>query len=427
MTQDDRGTVNTATLTIAGPSPEAHPESAQPRKIKRPYLYQVDLFRIITFACVVLDHVTSGSTTPDNVTSNAAQTLLHFTRLAFFALTAFVLVYQTARKPFSARTFWRRRFMLIGIPYVVWSVFYWAYAIVLGNFQEPIPHALWRLVVDIATGEAWYQMYFLLVTMQVYLLFPLLLKLLRATEGYHRWVLAVSGALQLGFLWLATHPPAFTGVAATIWTHIYAVVFAYQFYVVLGAVAAWHLAAVDRAVKRFGPLLVLGMVVAAVLSAWDFLRSTDRGLPPWQASNIFMPHLIVFFVLVIAALYTLGTWGTANQRPGSTRARWLSYGADRSFGVFLLHPFALQLIAPWIIPMAHAIGTLWCTVVVYVTVMAMSLFGAEVTRRVPGSIWLNGRPMVHTDFRALFGRRPEKIPARAEIPAAEEIPTPERG
>ncbi|MQY17631.1 acyltransferase [Nocardia macrotermitis] len=417
MTQDDRGTVDTATLTIADPKPEP-PESAQPRKTKRPYLYQVDLFRILTFACVVLDHVTSGCTLPDNMASNAVQTLLHFTRLAFFALTAFVLIYQSARKPFSARTFWRRRFMLIGIPYVVWSVFYWGYAIVLGNFQEPIPHALWRLVVDIATGQAWYQMYFLLVTMQVYLLFPLLLKLLRATEGHHRWVLAVSGALQLGFLYLAMHPPAFEGIAADIWAHIYAVVFAYQFYVILGAVAAWHLDAVNRTVKRFGPLIVLGAVAAAVYSVWEFARTTGRGMPPAAASNIFMPHLVIFFVLIIAALYTLGTWGTSNQRPGSLKARALTYGSDRSFGVFLIHPFALQLIAPWIIPMRDEIGSLWCTVVVYAAVMAMSLLGAEITRRVPGSIWLNGRPMVHTDFRALFGRRaveeslePEKTPA----------------
>ncbi|WP_067664829.1 acyltransferase [Nocardia miyunensis] len=413
MTQDDRGTVNTATLTIADPKPEP-PESAQPRKTKRPYLHQVDLFRILTFACVVLDHVTAGTTTPDSVTSNAAQTLLHYTRLAFFALTAFVLIYQSANKPFTARTFWRRRFMLIGIPYVVWSVFYWAYAIVLGNFQEPIGHALWRLVFDIATGQAWYQMYFLLVTMQVYLLFPLLLKLLRATEGHHRWVLAVSGALQLGFLWLATHPPAFTGFAGQIWAHIYAVVFAYQFYVILGAVAAWHLSAVDRVVRRFGPLLVLGTVAAAVFAVWEFLRSTAHGMPPAAASNIFMPHMIVFFIMIIVGQYTLGSWWNTKHRAGSVMSRFMTYGSDRSFPVFLLHPFALQLLAPWIIPMRDEIGALWCTVIVYIAVMAMSVFGAEVTRRVPGSIWLNGRPMVRTDFRALFGR-----PAR-------ERPTPER-
>jgi peptidoglycan/LPS O-acetylase OafA/YrhL len=403
MTQDDRGTVTTATLTIADQNP-GQPDTAKPRKTKRQYLYQVDLFRIITFACVVMDHVTSGATLPDNVTSNGVQVLLHFTRQAFFALTAFLLVYQSLGKPFSAQNFWRRRFKLIGIPYVVWSVFYWAYAIVLGHFQESAGHALWRLVFDIATGQAWYQMYFLLVTMQVYLLFPLLLKLLRATEGHHRWVLAVSGVIQLGFLWLIMHPPAFQGIALGIWSHIFSVVFTYQFYVVLGAVAAWHLPALTRFVQRFGPLLVLGAIVACVLSEWDYLRSTARGLPSDQASNVFMPHLIVTFTLIIAALYTLGSWWAAHRRSGSWMARALSYGSDRSFPVFLVHPFALQLLAPYIVGMNAALGTLWCTVVLYVSVMAMSLVGAEIVRRAPGSIWLTGRPMVRTDLSGVLAR-----------------------
>ncbi|MGF6884599.1 peptidoglycan/LPS O-acetylase OafA/YrhL [Nocardia sp. GAS34] len=399
MTTQDNRTIGTAAVTLA--EPPADPP--RPRKAKRPYLYQIDLFRILTFACVIAVHVITGAT-PGNVTANGLEALLHFTREAFFALTGFVLVYQYGHRQFSARAFWRRRFALIGIPYLVWSVFYWGYSIVLQQYHETVGQSIRRLGVEIVTGEAWYQMYFLLVTMQAYLLFPLLVRLLRATEGRHRWVLAASGALQLAIQWAIVHPPALSGGPATLWTHVYVIVFAYQFYIVLGAVAAWHLDFVDRAVRRFGALFVLGAVVSAGVSEWDYFRSVGRGMAPEVANDVFMPHLIVFYVLTIAALYTIGRWWATRRTADSVSVRAVTYASDRSFAVFLLHPLALQLMAPWVVPMVTAMGMLWGTTVLYVCVVAISLATAEIVRRVPGSLWMTGRPMVRTDFSGIVRR-----------------------
>ena len=43
----------------------------------------------------------------------------------------------------------------------------------------------------------YYQLYFLLVIMQFYLVFPLVLWLLRSTKGHHGLVIAVAAAAQL--------------------------------------------------------------------------------------------------------------------------------------------------------------------------------------------------------------------------------------
>jgi len=399
-TQDNRVIDTAATVTVAEPPAEPAP----PRKAKRPYLYQVDLFRIITFACVVADHVVSGSSGPDDVRAKSAELLLHFTREAFFALTGFVLIYQYMDRPITARAFWRRRFMAIGIPYVIWSVLYWVYSISLGNWSEPLGAALRRLVFDLATGQAWYQMYFLFVTMQVYLLFPLLMRLLRATEGYHRWVLAVSAALEVGFLYLWVYPPAFDGTAADLWNHMFIVFVPYQFYIVLGAVAAWHFETLQRVVRRFGVWFVVAAVVTTVLAELEYVRSVHHGMPAEAASQIFLPHLIIFFVTVILGQYTLCCWWRNHRKDGSLVARAVTYGADRSFGVFLAHPFALQLIAPYIIPWQHTMGMVWTMVVVYAIVMTISLAIAETVRRIPGSLWLTGRPMIRTDFTPITRR-----------------------
>lgn len=387
---------------IDPPSLADQATQAETSRVSRPYLYQLDLFRVVTFACVVGAHVVMGSTNPMSVPANGLLVLLHYTRQGFFALTGFVLIYQYAYRPVQARSFWRKRFVPIGIPYLVWSVLYWGYSIVLDPKAESVSGALMRLGRELVLGTGWYQLYFLLVTMQVYLLFPLVLRLLRATEGHHKWVLAASGVLHLGCLWVIVHPPAFTGVAAHAWTHIYATIFPYQFYVLLGAVAAWHVDTVHAVVARYGRLLVGGAVLGCAAVELDYLRVVHHGVPPWQLSNVFLPHLMIWFLAVIAALYTLGVWLIGSGREHQMLTRIVRYGADRSFGVFLLHPFALQLVAPVIVDMVHAIGQPWGTALLYLWVLAISLALTEVIRRMPGSTWLTGRPTLRTNWPGLF-------------------------
>src|SRR6266567_2035321 len=121
---------NPTRVTNDNARPRQTPDSARP---KRAHLHQVDLFRILTFACVIGAHVVGNSLDPGNVPGNGVVVILHFTRQAFFALTGFVLIYQYGRRqPLNTRAFWRKRFPLVGIPYLAWSVIYWGYSIVAG-------------------------------------------------------------------------------------------------------------------------------------------------------------------------------------------------------------------------------------------------------------------------------------------------------
>lgn len=412
-------------IGIAPPTVATRSEAHAPRR-KRPHLHQIDLFRILTFACVIGAHVVGNSIDAGNTAANGVVMPLHFTRDAFFALTGFVLIYQYRGKSLDTRAFWRKRFPLVGIPYLAWSVIYWGYSVLAGlHAGEPIRSALWRLVFETATGGAWYQLYFLLVTMQAYLLFPLILRLLRATEGNHKWVLAASVTLQLGVLWLLVHPPALTGRPLGIWNHLYATAIPYQFYILLGATAAWHIDAVTRTVRRLGPLLVAGAIVGLALAELYFLRQT-RQMPAWQANNVFMPHLLFCYVLIIFAVYTVSSWWAAHRREHDLFSRAVRFGSDRSFGIFLSHPIALQVLAPVIPALQNHLGLFWGTMLLYLTVVAMAIGITEVAHRIPGSLWLTGRPMLHTDPLGIAGHLRRAQPS-GSAPAAEDLPlTPTR-
>ncbi|HET6504895.1 MAG TPA: acyltransferase [Amycolatopsis sp.] len=366
--------------------------TVRPQLQQRPeHLHQVDLFRILTFACVIAVHVLSGTTLPDDVPSNALQLLLHFTREAFFTLTGFVLVYQYSRRPLRAGAFWRRRFLLIGLPYLVWTVVYWAVP-VIGQWQIG-PADLSRLGWDVVEGNASYHLYFLVVTMQVYLLLPLLMRLLRATAGHHRWVLAASGTLQIGVSWLLTNPPVTAGPIGDLLAHGYVTIVAYQFYAVLGGVVALHFDAVHDRVRRH-PALIASAVAAAGLAVLAIYRHlVDTGVPAYVAAGVFQPYVAVWFVALIAALYALSSAWAARRRPDGALDRIVAYGSDRSFGIFLVHPLVLAFLigdpARWL---GTTVGQPWASLVIYLATVVGAVGLTELLRRSPVSLSTTGRP-----------------------------------
>ncbi|MFD9893065.1 acyltransferase [Amycolatopsis sp. NPDC059027] len=374
-------------------APRKAPARIPAARSSAPYLHQIDLFRLITFACVILIHVVAATNYPQDVPANAVESLLHFTREAFFALTGFVLVYQYRDRPLRATGFWRRRFPLVAVPYVVWSVFFWGYSLVTtGEPAGSLSTKLAALGRELIEGSAWYHLYFLLVTMQVYLLFPLLLKMLRATRGRHRYVLLVSGALQVCVVLFMTYPPE--GVTYDTISHLFATILPYQFFTVLGAVVAMHFEAVHAWVSGHRAFLATALIAIGIGTELAYFQNVHSGTWPQLASEVYQPYLLLWFVTVIAALYAVCSWWSARRTAESRAARFIAWASNRSFSIFLVHPLALALLGPAIGPVADWSGAPWTTVVIYLATLALTLVFVEILRRLPVSKALTGRPRV---------------------------------
>ncbi|GAA1873681.1 acyltransferase [Pseudonocardia ailaonensis] len=340
---------------------------------------QAEMVRVLTFACVIAVHTLSTTQPLDGVTPNAVVMLLHFTREAFFVLTAFVLTVRHLDRGPRPVPFWKRRFLLVGVPYVVWTLIYtglqWATAAPASAGQ-----ALADLGINLGTGVGWFHLYFLLVSLQFYLLFPLFRRLMRATHGHHLLLLAASFLLQIG-IDLVLHDPAPTGLKAVLLPYAGSFVLSYQFFLVLGGVVAMHLDAVVAWVRRL-PWVVAAVVVVSGAGAelW-YLRSVAAGQPAAFAADVFQPVMIVWSVAVVAGFFTLGTvWRVP---------RVIDLASERSFGVFLVHPAIL-----WALTVAGTVLALpspWSSVVAYLAAVAGSLLVVEILRRTPLSLPLTGK------------------------------------
>ncbi len=117
-----------------------------------------------------------------SVGAGAALTLLQVSREGFFFLSACMLAHAYAGlNRAGLRRFYWRRFLSVGIPYLCWTVIYFLYLLPTSHYASPAA-ALENLARLAYTG--YYQLYFLLVIMQFYLVFPLVLLLLRRTRGH---------------------------------------------------------------------------------------------------------------------------------------------------------------------------------------------------------------------------------------------------
>jgi len=384
------------TLSRADDRVETDVRGDRTPKTSASHVPSADVVRVLTFACVIAVHTLSTTHPLDDPGADGLVMLLHFTREAFFVLTGFVLMHRHGATPPRTGPFWRRRFLLVGVPYVVWTVIYTglqavSYTAAGLTFTPPVPEAALRnLALNLATGTAWYHLYFLLVSMQFYLLFPLFRRLLVATRGRHRWVLAAAAVLQvLVDLWV--HDPAPNGAKADLLPYAGSFVGSYVFFLVLGGVVALHRVRVLEALRRHRVLVIAAVIVTGTAAEGWYRWAVATGTDPQFASDVFQPVMLPWVVAVVALFALLGTaW--ANSGDGRS-PRWVTWASERSFGVFLVHPvilFALTVEGPSA-PLAGLPPPL-PTVAVYLAAVIGSLALVALFGRTPLRMPLTGKP-----------------------------------
>ena len=364
------------------------PTGAPP--VTRKHLWEVDIVRILTFLCVIAVHTTSHTIAADDLPLYLLLGLMHFTRNVFFALTAFVLVYSYLHRPVPMRQFWPRRFLLVGVPYLVWSVVYFAASNVYDHTDASLGTLALRLLGHILTGTAWYHLYFLLVTMQVYLLVPVILWLIRRTRGHHAALLVAAGVVQLAIVGCYYYFPS-----SVAFLHGYTkeYFFSYVFFILAGAVAADHCVFFLDWVRQHRGLI--GVVVAAtgVATIGVFLLQMALGKSPYGAGSPLQPIVIIWGAAVAIGFLAIGTYWADGRTPTGFGTRFVAMASDRSFGIFLSHPLFIWILlwigGDWV---ENTIPTPWLTLFVYLAVIACAIGLTELFRRTPLSLALTGRP-----------------------------------
>ena len=300
----------------------------------RQRLDQIDAMRPIKQVGVVSTHtIITYAPAGAAVLSNATLLLLHVSREVFFFISACMLTYAYAGlKRDGWRTFYWRRFVSVGVPYLCWNLIYFLW------FPYVLHDASYTATPSMALAHfghllevGYNQLYFLIVIMEFYLLFPLVLALLRRTKGHHGLVLAATVAAQFAMS-IGMHWKLLPDVVVAYGQENAA---CYVLYLLGGAIVAFHLSDVHDWVVRNAPLVVFLTVASAVfaesvyfLSREGFTHILGYGSDPFQ------PSVIPFNVCVIALGYLAGMWLVRPWRSRRTKAA-VRIGSDNAYGIYL--------------------------------------------------------------------------------------------
>ncbi|HEX3794196.1 MAG TPA: acyltransferase [Acidimicrobiales bacterium] len=303
---------------------------AEPVRGTRQRLDHIDAMRPVKQAGVVSTHtLIAFAAVGTGITVGAALMLLHVTREAFLFVSACMLTYSFRDSMrVNLRSFATRRFLLVGVPYLCWTVIYFFFTLPNGTYSPSTAANHFFYLV----GSGYYQLYYLVVLLEFYAIFPLLLLLLRKTVGHHGALLAASAALQLLLVSLM-HWGVFPHWMRGFWAS--REVTSYQFYLIAGMVVALHLNEVHAWLVGH-VRLVVGFTVASALLAEGWYYLAVYHVVSWfgSSSDPFQPIVIPFNIGAIASIYLIGVWLVDHRRTPRTRSLVQS-GSDNSYGVYL--------------------------------------------------------------------------------------------
>jgi peptidoglycan/LPS O-acetylase OafA/YrhL len=374
-------------------------------------LDHVDAMRPVKQVGVVSTHVLLFFAPATAATAaGAAVLLLHVSRDAFFFVSACMLTYAYADLNRAAlpRFYWRR-FVSVGIPYLCWTVIYYFYTMPTSHYRGT-RQTLWAFVHLLFVG--YYQLYFLLVIMQFYLVFPFVLWLLRRTRGHHGLVLAAAILGQV-LLTIAMHwqwlPLGLRGVWAQ------REMPTYELYLLGGAIAARHLEQVHAWMVRHARL-VIALTVAAALGALAVYFLAYYGVTTAFGStdDPFQPSVLAFNAGAIACLYLIGVWLARPGRSRRTQALVRS-GSDNSYGVYLSQLLFINALV-WL-HWEHLTASVSWPLLCLLTVPIVYLSGFALTAllaRTPLAVPLTGRRRVRWPSPS---RRPDPGPEQLHLTA----------
>lgn len=385
--------VSVATI-VPGIDPATREEPR--RGARRPRLHHVDAMRPIKQLGVVTTHAFAFFAPATGIAVGASVLVTHVTRFAFIFISAAMLVYAypTLTRA-TLKIFWRRRLLAVGLPYVTWTVIYFA---TKASDYHSAGAAVGQFVYYLTTG--YFQLYFLLLLLELCVVYPLVLWIVTKTERHHRLLFLASLVLQLVLMGLA-HWGLLAGALGKgngmleLWN--------YQLYVVSGALLAWHYERAHAWLIRH-VRLVVGATLAAVgfAEAWFILSDTGvvPGIGGTNAAAVFQPATVPMYLGLVVAIYLVGVvlveWGRRRPLIGSL----VRLGVDDSYGIYLSQVLIFQglVFLRWR-SLESSLGWPLATVLSIVVVYFVSTALTSLLARFPGARGLAGRPRV--DWRTV--------------------------
>ncbi|WAA09079.1 acyltransferase [Fervidibacillus albus] len=169
---------------------------------KRSQINEVYVVRAIAILGVLAVHSTSSVVTELGHDSkfwifyNFVNIFMKFGTPTFIMLSSFVLFYNYSNRKIDQqllRRFYKNRLLYILIPYLIFSIFYYSLTVFL-YYDYSLQEFFNKFTIKLLTGKAYTHLYFVFISIQFYILFPILLWV------FQKWKWISKNAIWIGLV-----------------------------------------------------------------------------------------------------------------------------------------------------------------------------------------------------------------------------------
>ncbi|MBZ2405670.1 acyltransferase family protein [Liquorilactobacillus hordei] len=372
---------------------------------KRQHLYEIDFMRIFFTLGVLFNHTVNQFTsvmTDGNAyyTIRSARVMFHYTRMGFIFISGIVLT-MTYFKKHDWPKFLRKRFGGSIWPYLSWNALLMFLMILVGNPNYSLNSFGNKYFTIVLHGSSFY-LYYMLLVMQLYLLFPVIVYLFQHFTNHHSLILSISFTIQLLLdFWIKYGMSQADTSSWPYWIKAVSInIFAYQFYIFFGVYTWLYHKKVydflDKHIKKIAALAILmafGMIIYYRIWNQQYLH-----LDSDHALSLHQPYIVCYDIIMLSLIFWIGKKYAKRQAQGLPI--WLESLMDRavkvSFGMYLNQTIGLLIISTilntlslpnWLLIVLIPVG--------WITVIFISFELAWICYKVTPLGFLVGRPNWH--------------------------------
>ncbi|MFC2947702.1 acyltransferase [Virgibacillus sediminis] len=310
--------------------------------MKRQHIDSIFYLRLFAMLMVVLVHVTGTYQTVLPEGSDAFQKyhfLNRFIRIEagiFLMLTGLVFFYNFFRKDLSPavfRDYYKKRVVYILVPYLIWALFYEFYAsYTIGRELDVI-----GVAERILQGKSYYQLHFIFLIVQFYLVFPLLILLAKKFRWFRRYMWLIGIVVHLLYNYLNTR---FNLVGFGLFLN------SMTPYLLGGWIGIYYEEQKGKIHNNFTTLMS-GIVFFVSGTSLVYLNYHLYTVGTFHLDSFYYTvNEVLFIVTGCYFLYRMAEILHIKAVPAVRKT--VKHVAVYSFGFYLIHPFVLKEVTRWI-------------------------------------------------------------------------------
>lgn len=283
----------------------------------------LNFLRVIATVAVIVIHTTSQTMTQSALGYYSNQ-LARFSVPAFLILSGFLLFQSDLNSQFLPHAqFYRKRFQKILLPYILWTIFYSLVLHYYFNGLQNLNMVLPDLIRHLFLGNGFTHLYFVVIIIQFYLLYPVIRRKFQARPGLFLIISFLLSLLCQCILYLqaikAIHLYPYYG-------ELYLISFpVWIFYFCLGM----YLALNDQKLEMSGRLSWV---------TWLLIWAASLGILLWDSQQTASYALSIKPTVILYATASFFLLRSCLNRFPILSGPIITWFSDQSFLIYLMHP-----------------------------------------------------------------------------------------